>query len=45
MTKMNHLTKVIGDVIEPLLIVVIGGLVALVLIAMYLPMFNLSGGF
>lgn len=45
MTKMNHLTKVIGDVIEPILIVVIGGLVALVLIAMYLPMFSLSGGF
>jgi type IV pilus assembly protein PilC len=42
MTQMNHLTKMIGDLLEPILIVVIGGLVALVLIAMYLPMFSLS---
>ena len=42
MTQMNLLTKMIGDLLEPILIVVIGGLVALVLIAMYLPMFSLS---
>ena len=42
MTQMNLLTKMVGDLLEPVLIVVIGGLVALVLIAMYLPMFSLS---
>jgi len=42
MTQMNLLTKMIADLLEPVLIVVIGGLVALVLIAMYLPMFSLS---
>lgn len=45
MTQMNLRTKLIADLLEPVLIVVIGGLVALVLIAMYLPMFSLSGGF
>ncbi len=44
MTQLNYQTKILGDVIEPILIIVIGGMVALVLIAMYLPMFGLSGG-
>lgn len=42
MTQMNLLTKMIADLLEPILIFFIGGIVALVLIAMYLPMFSLS---
>lgn len=45
LAKMNRFTKMMGDVLEPILIIGIGGLVALVLMAMYLPMFGLSGGF
>jgi len=42
MTQMNLLIKMTSDLLEPILILVIGGLVALVLVAMYLPMFGLS---
>ncbi len=35
-------TKLIGTVIEPVIIVIIGGIVGVIMLAMYLPMFNLS---
>lgn len=38
----QHQTKMIGVVIEPMIIVIIGGIVGVVLIAMYSPMFDLS---
>jgi type IV pilus assembly protein PilC len=38
----QHQTKMIGVVIEPLIIVIIGSIVGVVLIAMYSPMFDLS---
>ena len=38
----QHQTKMIGVVIEPLIIVIIGAIVGVVLIAMYSPMFDLS---
>ncbi|MEP2936717.1 MAG: type II secretion system F family protein [Gilvibacter sp.] len=41
-TEVEHKTKMMGSVIEPLLIVFIGSIVGLIMIAMYAPMFNLS---
>ncbi len=38
----EYRTKLLGTIIEPAIIVVIGGLVGLIMVAMYLPMFNLS---
>jgi type IV pilus assembly protein PilC len=35
-------TKLIGTIIEPLIIVIIGLIVGVIMVAMYLPMFNLS---
>ncbi len=35
-------TKLIGTIIEPLIIVIIGGIVGIIMVSMYLPMFNLS---
>lgn len=35
-------TKLIGTVIEPLIIVIIGSIVGVIMVAMYMPMFNLS---
>lgn len=35
-------TKLIGTIIEPMIIVIIGGIVGVIMVAMYLPMFNLS---
>ncbi len=35
-------TKLIGTIIEPLIIVIIGLVVGVIMVAMYLPMFNLS---
>lgn len=35
-------TKLIGTIIEPLIIVVIGVIVGVIMVSMYLPMFNLS---
>lgn len=35
-------TKLIGTIIEPLIIVLIGSIVGIIMVAMYLPMFNLS---
>ncbi|MBR9855991.1 MAG: type II secretion system F family protein [Algicola sp.] len=38
----QHQTKMIGVVMEPLIIIIIGAIVGVVLIAMYSPMFDLS---
>lgn len=35
-------TKLIGTIIEPMIIVIIGGIVGVIMVSMYLPMFNLS---
>ena len=35
-------TKLIGTIIEPLIIVLIGAIVGIIMVSMYLPMFNLS---
>lgn len=39
----DHQTALLSNMLEPLLIVLIGGLVAVILVAMYLPMFKLGG--
>ncbi len=41
----KHRAKVLGNVMEPLIIVFLGFMVALILISMYLPMFELSASF
>ncbi|MFI0429540.1 type II secretion system F family protein [Mariniflexile sp. HMF6888] len=38
----DHETKMIGTILEPLMIVIIGGIVGFIMIAMYSPIFNLS---
>lgn len=40
--EINHQTKMIGVVLEPLLIIVIGIVVGVIMISMYAPMFDLS---
>ncbi|WP_196896056.1 type II secretion system F family protein [Aureivirga marina] len=40
--EVSHKTKIIGVVLEPLIITFIGLIVGVILIAMYMPMFNLS---
>ncbi|GGD07654.1 type II secretion system F family protein [Hyunsoonleella pacifica] len=40
--EVDHATKMIGTILEPLMIVVIGGIVGFIMIAMYSPIFNLS---
>ncbi len=40
--ELQHKAKMLGNVIEPLIIVFLGVFVAIILIAMYLPMFQLS---
>ena len=40
--EVDHSTKMIGTILEPLMILVIGGIVGFIMIAMYSPMFNLS---
>lgn len=42
--ELNHRTSVIGAMIEPILIVVLGGIVGFILIAMYLPIFQMGVG-
>lgn len=37
-----HRTKMLGTIIEPAIIVMIGGIVGVIMVSMYLPMFNLS---
>lgn len=43
--EIEHETSVLGSVIEPLMIVFLGLMVAVILVAMYLPMFKLSSSF
>ena len=43
--EIGHETSLLGSVIEPLMIVFLGVMVAVILIAMYLPMFKLSSSF
>jgi len=38
----DHQTAIMSSLLEPLLIILIGGMVAVILIAMYLPMFKLG---
>jgi type IV pilus assembly protein PilC len=40
--ELKHQTKIIGKIMEPLIILIIGLFVGLILVAMYMPMFNLS---
>ena len=43
--EIEHETSLLGSVIEPLMIVFLGLMVAVILVAMYLPMFKLSSSF
>ncbi len=43
--ELKHKAKVLGNVMEPLIIVFLGFMVALILVSMYLPMFELSASF
>ena len=38
----DHSTKMIGTILEPLMIVLIGGIVGFIMVAMYSPLFDLS---
>ena len=40
--ELNHQSQNLSTILEPILIIVVGGIVALILISMYLPMFKLS---
>lgn len=40
--EIEYRTKMIGTIIEPAIIVIIGGIVGIIMVSMYLPMFNLS---
>ncbi len=42
--EIEHQQAVIGKVIEPLFLVVLGGLVGFILVAMYTPLFKMSSG-
>lgn len=42
-TEVDQRTQVIGSLIEPVLIIFLGVIVAVILIAMYLPLFQMSG--
>lgn len=42
--EIEHQQQLIGKVIEPLFLVILGSLVGFILIAMYTPLFNLSSG-
>jgi type IV pilus assembly protein PilC len=41
--NLEYLLKKLGDMLEPILIIFVGALVAIILISMYLPMFKLGG--
>ena len=41
--ELEHRLKLLGNALEPILILCVGVLVAVILIAMYLPMFKLGG--
>lgn len=40
--EIEHYTKVLGTVIEPVMIVIIGSIVGFIMVALYSPIFNLS---
>ena len=40
--EINHQTKMIGVILEPLIIIIIGLIVGIIMISMYAPMFDLS---
>src|SRR5690606_1093161 len=40
--EVEHKTKTMGSIIEPMLILFIGGIVGVIMISMYAPMFDLS---
>lgn len=40
--EINHQTKMIGVILEPLIIIVIGVIVGVIMVSMYAPMFDLS---
>ena len=40
--EIQHKSKMLSTIIEPLIIIILGAIVAVILIAMYLPMFQLS---
>ena len=40
--EVEHKTKMIGVVLEPMIIIIIGLIVGLIMVAMYAPMFDLS---
>lgn len=42
---LEHATSVLGTVMEPLLLVILGGVIGTLLVAMYLPLFDLSSQF
>ncbi|MDA8956460.1 type II secretion system F family protein [Flavobacteriales bacterium] len=44
-SELSHQSKILGTILEPLVILFLGLVVALILVAMYLPMFNLSSSF
>lgn len=41
-TELRYQTTIIGKIMEPLILLIIGGIVGVILVAMYMPMFNLS---
>jgi type IV pilus assembly protein PilC len=41
--ELEHRLRGLGNILEPVLILLVGGLVAVILISMYLPMFRLGG--
>jgi type IV pilus assembly protein PilC len=43
--EIEHKTATISSIMEPLIIVFLGLVVGVILIAMYLPMFQMSNGF
>jgi type IV pilus assembly protein PilC len=42
-TELEHRLRGLGSILEPVLILVVGALVAVILVSMYLPMFKLGG--
>jgi type II secretory pathway component PulF len=40
--EIQHKSKMLSTILEPLIIIILGAIVAVILIAMYLPMFQLS---
>lgn len=40
--EIEYRSKLIGTIIEPLIIVIVGSIVGIIMVAMYMPMFNLS---